>query len=437
MQDWPSDDILIYDSDSLPEIFKKAKEEARYNYLCYVNSDIMLSRGILVALERCANRFDTFLATGRRLDVTEGKPPELHGPAGLDYFIFSKDIEWDMPDLKVGRPGWDNWMVLAADDMGIHTIDITNINPVMHPIHPPSEHREDNHNMKLIGDEVHIGRSDYCRWVFTKDTLQQRPTIERVGVINGEMARQEAQNDKRIHPILRQRSETLHNPLVSIILPTYNRQELLKEAVKSVINQYYENWELIIINDGGEVPQLPEDTRIRIINNDSNYGPSNARNIGLRVCKGRYVAYLDDDDEWYANHLRELVAYCLNSGSCAAYTISHQVEQRELVNDNWLTVTAHIPWNMDFNPQQAINGNWTPSICVMHERFILDEVGLFNEEYRVLEDWDMWLRIGVKYHWNKVPVITAYRRMWGKRSPIGYDKELVETTAKKIKEQYV
>ena len=84
-------------------------------------------------------------------------------------------------------------------------------------------------------------------------------------------------------------------PQFSVIIPTYNREQLLTEAIRSVLDQTIQDFEIVVVNDGGNVPTLPDDPRIRILTKP-NGGPASARNHGIRAAQGRYVTFLDDDD---------------------------------------------------------------------------------------------------------------------------------------------
>lgn len=104
-------------------------------------------------------------------------------------------------------------------------------------------------------------------------------------------------------------------PLVSVIIPSKNRQTLIQRAIKSVSNQDYPNIEIIVIDDGStpklELAELEKHSREKIINlvrNDISLGGARSRNIGINISKGEYIAFLDDDDIYYQNKISALVA---------------------------------------------------------------------------------------------------------------------------------
>src|SRR3972149_4041531 len=97
----------------------------------------------------------------------------------------------------------------------------------------------------------------------------------------------------------------MRTPLFSIVLPTRNRGEELERAVGTVRAQENPDWELIIVDDGEtDVKRyLPVDERVRYVRNDYRKGAPASRNAGISLSRGDFIAYLDDDDEWYPNHL--------------------------------------------------------------------------------------------------------------------------------------
>jgi glycosyltransferase involved in cell wall biosynthesis len=106
-------------------------------------------------------------------------------------------------------------------------------------------------------------------------------------------------------------------PLISIIIPTYNRAYILENAIKSVLEQTYSAWELIIV-DNGSTDNTPDcvnkfkDNRITTIKEANNLGPALARNKGLEVANGEWITYLDSDNEFLPNYLTSMVNNLLN-----------------------------------------------------------------------------------------------------------------------------
>lgn len=109
-------------------------------------------------------------------------------------------------------------------------------------------------------------------------------------------------------PRERNHTTTALQPLVSVIIPTHNRSVLLERAVKSVRQQTYTRLEIIVVDDAStddtaEVVKLISDSRIRYIRHVSNRGGSAARNTGIEIAQGKYIAFLDDDDEWVSEKI--------------------------------------------------------------------------------------------------------------------------------------
>jgi len=105
-------------------------------------------------------------------------------------------------------------------------------------------------------------------------------------------------------------------PTVSIIVPVFNREELVKRLIATVQNQSFKDWELLLIDDASTDnttdvirSAMADDKRIVLNKNKNKKGPSGARNTGLEIAKGKYIAYQDSDDEWIETHLETMVEY--------------------------------------------------------------------------------------------------------------------------------
>ncbi len=202
------------------------------------------------------------------------------------------------------------------------------------------------------------------------------------------------------------------NPLVSVIIPVWNREDVVKRAIQSVFSQTYENWELILIDDGStdstfasliEMKQnfdkLPKKGYGKIENGqleqicikklDKNSGVSVARNFGISMARGEWVAFLDSDDEWFPDKLRKQVSFHLENPK---YQLS-QTREKWNKKGNFISVP--------FAFQKRKEGIWeqslelcavTPSSCFIKKEFLANG-NLFDEKLKCCEDYDLWLRI--------------------------------------------
>ncbi len=201
------------------------------------------------------------------------------------------------------------------------------------------------------------------------------------------------------------------SPLVSVIIPTRNRPELLARAIQSVLNQTYRHIEIIVVNDRGvDVGKLIDHFNcrgnIRYFNLSTGIERSAARNLALRSAKGNYITYLDDDDRYLPEHLETLVSHARQSGCRVVYSDAYRAQ---LDTSTGLPNEAQrdIPYSLDFDPIRIYVENYIPILCLMHERSLLDEVGMFDEELSRLEDWDLWIRLSRIAKFHHIPQATC------------------------------
>lgn len=202
--------------------------------------------------------------------------------------------------------------------------------------------------------------------------------------------------------------------LFSVIITTYNRLDKLKKAVKSVLEQSYNNFELIVVNDDGvkvdECLNEFHDSRIKIINRKQNNGPAAARNSGLKIAQGKYVAFLDDDDLFLNNHL-ETAFKVLRKGNKVVYTDAYRYTYKKAGADYKL-IKKSIPYSIDYDRNKLLLGNISPVNCFVFEKELVSKSGLFNEEFSVLEDWEFWIRLSEYsdfYHIKKNTVVVNWK----------------------------
>lgn len=178
-------------------------------------------------------------------------------------------------------------------------------------------------------------------------------------------------------------------PLVSVVIPTYDRPEMVRRAVASVLAQDVPV-EVIVVDDGSPEPYTAEGTvgsaPVRVFRQPQSLGVSAARNRGLAAARGRYVAFLDDDDIWLPGKLARQLAAMEAVGSRFSFTGVRAVdEHRELRYAYRLDVRADVPIATD-------NRIPSPS-TVLIERQLLWASGGFSSSLSVLADWDLWIRL--------------------------------------------
>jgi glycosyltransferase involved in cell wall biosynthesis len=195
-------------------------------------------------------------------------------------------------------------------------------------------------------------------------------------------------------------------PEVSVIIPTYNRAWVLKEAIDSVLAQEFRDFELIVVDDGStdNTPQILESyAQDLTVIRQPNRGVSAARNRGIVAANGRLISFLDSDDLWLPRKLSSQVNF-FNSNPEAVINQTEEIWIRNGVRVNPKT-RHHKPSGMIFEQSLALC-LVSPS-AVMMKRSLFDAVGLFDEDLPACEDYDLWLRISWRYpvHLIETPLI--------------------------------
>jgi len=181
-------------------------------------------------------------------------------------------------------------------------------------------------------------------------------------------------------------------PLVSVIIPTYNRRSVLGRAIRSVLSQTFTDFELIVVDDGSQdftLELLSEfDGKLTAVFQE-NQGVSSARNLGIRHSRGELLAFLDSDDEWAPEKLaRQTTLF----DSASPLFVCH-------TDEIWLNEGKRVPQKSYHAKQggrffeRALERCLISPSSVMISRSLLDRVGQFDEELTAAEDYDLWLRI--------------------------------------------
>ncbi len=210
---------------------------------------------------------------------------------------------------------------------------------------------------------------------------------------------------------------TSANPKVTVVLPTYNRPQYLAEAINSVVGQTFQNWELIVLNDGGvdvaDVVAKFADPRIIYCPDTANYGSAKRCNQGMNMARGEYVTYLDDDDIYYPNHV-EVLAKALdeNPGVALVYSdlyATASISERE--SGKRYTLDKRIDVSRDFNRQFMFHYNHVLHVSLMHRVEAGKRVGGYDEKVKVLIEWGLNRRLCFCYDFLHVGVATGEYNM--------------------------
>jgi hypothetical protein len=217
------------------------------------------------------------------------------------------------------------------------------------------------------------------------------------------------------------------SPLVSVIVPTYNRPELLIRALESIAEQSFQDYEIIVVNDAGRgIYSLIKDfPRIRHKKHRKNSGLAAARNTGAKEAKGIYVAYLDDDDWYYKHHLETLVQAMNRDGARFVYSDAHGIDRYKV---------REVYCSRDYNKEHLRKKNLTPVCCVMHHRGLFEEAGYFDETLKNHEDWDLWIRMSEVTDFVHIKEVTcAIDRT---RSTMNTDKDAMRAGLELVKARH-
>lgn len=183
-----------------------------------------------------------------------------------------------------------------------------------------------------------------------------------------------------------------NRPIISVIIPVYNRRNVINRAVESVIKQTFTNIEIILVDDGSTDDTFDifkvyeaQDKRIRIYKKN-NGGVSSARNFGISKAEGLYIAFLDSDDEWDLHKLEKQLFFMRQSD----YLIT-QTDETWIRNGKQVTLPKKYTKSPNFT--DSLSHCIIGASTVMVQAEYLRSLGGFSEALPVCEDYDMWLRI--------------------------------------------
>lgn len=223
------------------------------------------------------------------------------------------------------------------------------------------------------------------------------------------------------------------NSSVSVIIPNYNRQDLIIEAMDSVKSQTHRPIELIVVDDGSS------DNSVKIIKEwmnenrmdefscqlicQENKGGNAARNSGILIAQAEYIAFLDSDDLWHRNKLEKQLKVLSSAERIGAVYCGLQHIEAE--NGKVIEKVDREYIQGDIYSRMLIKDETAPTSTYMIKKVVFDEVGMFDLELEARQDWDMWIRVASKYQITAVPeVLVDYRHHSGTRTASNPNKEI-------------
>jgi glycosyltransferase involved in cell wall biosynthesis len=208
----------------------------------------------------------------------------------------------------------------------------------------------------------------------------------------------------------------MSDPVVSVIIPSYNREHLIIKAINSILNQTYKDFEILVIDDAStdNTKQVIEDLRkenIRYFRLEKNGGQCIARNYGVKMAKGQYIAFLDSDDEWLPNKLN-LQIECFKNGSDRLGCVYAFAYQNDVIKG--ITTLASKNFHRGNIYNRFLEGFCPPTPSIfMVKKEAYQKVGGFDENLITFVDFDLWMRISQYYDFDFVeePLIIKYEQI--------------------------
>jgi teichuronic acid biosynthesis glycosyltransferase TuaG len=183
----------------------------------------------------------------------------------------------------------------------------------------------------------------------------------------------------------------LTDPIVSIIMPTYNSQNYVSESIESIVNQTFAQWELIITDDCSTDNTMEIinkfktiDSRIKVYALDENLGAGFARNNSIKMAKAKYIAFCDSDDQWIPKKLEQQLKFM------SQHDLQFSFTDYKVIDDNGLPKgIVKCPEFLTF--KQLLKNNYIGCLTVIYDSSKLGK--LYMSEIRKRQDWVLWLRI--------------------------------------------
>lgn len=220
-------------------------------------------------------------------------------------------------------------------------------------------------------------------------------------------------------------------PKVSIVLPTYNGSQYLRESINSILAQTFSDWELIIVNDCSTdmTPEIIKeyneiDHRIRVIHNKENKRLPRSLNIGFSQATGEYLTWTSDDNRYHEDAIAKMVNY-LDEHSAVGMVCCNMfcIDEKGNIIEKRMNDPKNL-WVYD-----------SVGACFMYRKSVKDKIGEYNPDMFLSEDYDYWLRINKVYRIGNIPEYLYFYR-YHEKSLTGSRKKNIQQQSFKLKMKY-
>jgi glycosyltransferase involved in cell wall biosynthesis len=190
-------------------------------------------------------------------------------------------------------------------------------------------------------------------------------------------------------------------PFFSVIIPLFNKEKFIETTLKSVLDQTFTDFELIIVNDGStdkseQLIATFEDDRIRYFTKE-NGGASSARNYGIKKAQSNFISFIDADDYWYPTFLEEIFEKINRFPDIKVFSAAIEIETSKSI----FPALYGIRKTRDFEIVNYFAASTKETVlctsCAVFNKTIFEEIGTFDTKIKSGQDTDMWIRIGLKY----------------------------------------
>lgn len=211
---------------------------------------------------------------------------------------------------------------------------------------------------------------------------------------------------------------SLKSPLVSVIIPSFNKSKYVGATISSVLTQSFKSLEILVVDDGStdntEEVVKKYGPAINFIKIKHTGSPATPRNIGVLRARGELLAFLDSDDIWHAGKLKEQISFMKSGNFDLVYCDGDVVDENGKITKKSFLGEVNTPSGRVF--KDLFFANFIPTSTVLVKKSCLKDIGQFNPGIELLaaEDYDMWLRLASKYKFGYLDKrLISYRELPG------------------------